>query len=92
MARAFPSAMNSIPSAPSPAAVAAFLRGLDKRARLFAGVQAGDATRGDRALAAVLAVACQTPFQPHCMASDAEERRSAADGDLRMAAGEAAAA
>ena len=56
MARAFPSAMNSIPSAPSPAAVAAFLRGLDKRARLFAGVQAGDATRGDRALAAVARV------------------------------------
>lgn len=46
----------------------------------------------DRALAAVLAVACQMPFQPHCMASDAAERRSAADGDLRMAAGEAAAA
>ena len=37
----------------------------------------------DRALAAVLAVACQTPFQPHCMASDAGSR---------MAAGEAAAA
>ena len=46
----------------------------------------------DRALAAVLAVACQMPFQPHCMASDAAERRSAADGDSRMAAGEAAAA
>ena len=41
---------------PSPAAVAAFLRGLDKRARLFATVQAGDAERGERALAAVARV------------------------------------
>ena len=31
------------PDAPSPAAVTAFLRGLDRRARLFASVQAGDA-------------------------------------------------
>ena len=41
---------------PTPAAVAAFLRGLDKRARLFAAAQAGDASRGDRALAAVARV------------------------------------
>ncbi len=41
---------------PSPAAVAAFLRGLDKRARLFASVQAGDAASGERALAAVARV------------------------------------
>jgi len=43
-------------SSPSPAAVAAFLRGLDKRARLFATVQAGDATQGERALAVVARV------------------------------------
>lgn len=42
--------------APSPAAVAAFLRGLDKRARLFAAVQAGDAAQGGRALAVVARV------------------------------------
>lgn len=41
---------------PSPAAVAAFLRGLDKRARLFAAVQAGDVAQGERALAAVARV------------------------------------
>lgn len=41
---------------PSPAAVAAFLRGLDKRARLFAAAQAGDAGRGGRALDAVARV------------------------------------
>ena len=41
---------------PAPAAVAAFLRGLDKRARLFAATQAGDAVRGEQALAAVARV------------------------------------
>ena len=41
---------------PSPAAVAAFLRGFDKRAQLFASVQAGDATRGARALSVVARV------------------------------------
>ena len=45
----------------------------------------------DRALAAVLAVACQMPFQPHCMASDAAECRSAEDVGSRMAADKAAA-
>ena len=56
MRRAFLSAMTPTPAPPSPAAVAAFLRGLDKRARLFAAVQAGDAARGERALAAVARV------------------------------------
>lgn len=37
--------------APRPAAVAAFLRGLERRARLLAHVQAGDAGAGQRALA-----------------------------------------
>lgn len=41
---------------PSPAAVSAFLRGLDKRARLFATVQAGDAGLADRARAVVATV------------------------------------
>ena len=44
------------PPLPSPAAVAAFLRGLDRRARLFAATQAGDASRGEQALAAVARV------------------------------------
>lgn len=48
--------MTPAPPPPSPAAVAAFLRGLDKRAQLFATVQAGDAGRGARALAAVARV------------------------------------
>ena len=48
--------MTPVPAPPSPAAVAAFLRGLDKRARLFAAVQAGDQARGARALAAVARV------------------------------------
>lgn len=48
--------MTPVPAPPSPAAVAAFLRGLDKRAQLFASVQAGDATRGARALAVVARV------------------------------------
>ena len=44
-------------SAPPPsAAVAAFLRGLDKRAQLFAAVQAGDPARAAQALAAVARV------------------------------------
>ena len=41
---------------PSPAAVAAFLRGQDRRARLFARVQAGDQAGGEQALAAVARV------------------------------------
>ena len=41
------------PDLPSPAAVTAFLRGLDRRARLFAGVQAGDAVAAQHALAVV---------------------------------------
>lgn len=41
---------------PASAAVAAFLRGLDKRALVFASVQAGDPARGTRALAAVARV------------------------------------
>lgn len=41
------------PDTPSPAAVTAFLRGLDRRARLFAGVQAGDAVAAQHALAVV---------------------------------------
>ncbi|QIL19334.1 hypothetical protein [Thermomonas sp. HDW16] len=48
--------MTPSPAPPSPAAVAAFLRGLDKRARLFATVQAGDPGRGEHALAAVARV------------------------------------
>jgi len=55
MWRAIQSAMT--PASPSSAAaVAAFLRGLEKRAQLFAAVQAGDASRGSRALAAVARV------------------------------------
>ena len=41
------------PDTPSPAAVTAFLRGLDRRARLFASVQAGDALAAQHALAVV---------------------------------------
>lgn len=48
--------MSPVPAPPPLAAVAAFLRGLDKRAQLFASVQAGDAARGARALAAVARV------------------------------------
>lgn len=48
--------MTPVPAPPSPAAVAAFLRGFDKRAQLFASVQAGDEARGARALAAVARV------------------------------------
>jgi len=48
--------MTPVPAPPSPAAVAAFLRGFDKRAQLFASVQAGDATRGARALSVVARV------------------------------------
>lgn len=44
------------PDTPSPAAVTAFLRGLDRRARLFAGVQAGDAVAAQHALAVVARV------------------------------------
>jgi hypothetical protein len=48
--------MTPVPAPPSPAAVAAFLRGFDQRAQLFASVQAGDATRGARALSVVARV------------------------------------
>jgi hypothetical protein len=48
--------MTPAPAPPSPAAVAAFLRGFDKRAQLFASVQAGDGARGARALSAVARV------------------------------------
>lgn len=48
--------MTPVPGPPSPAAVAAFLRGFDQRAQLFASVQAGDATRGARALSVVARV------------------------------------
>ena len=41
MRRAFRFAMTTAPGSPSPAAVVAFLRGIDRRARLFATVQAG---------------------------------------------------
>lgn len=44
------------PDLPSPAAVTAFLRGLDRRARLFASVQAGDAVAAQHALAVVARV------------------------------------
>ncbi|GHC12384.1 DUF3106 domain-containing protein [Thermomonas carbonis] len=44
------------PDTPSPAAVTAFLRGLDRRARLFAGVQAGDEASARHALAVVARV------------------------------------
>lgn len=44
------------PDIPSPAAVTAFLRGLDRRARLFASVQAGDAVAAQHALAVVARV------------------------------------
>ena len=48
--------MTPVPAPPSPAAVAAFLRGFDQRAQLFASVQAGDATRGALALSVVARV------------------------------------
>ena len=44
------------PDSPSPAAVTAFLRGLDRRARLFATVQAGDALAAQHAMAVVARV------------------------------------
>ena len=44
------------PDPPSPAAVTAFLRGLDRRARLFASVQAGDALAAQHAMAVVARV------------------------------------
>ena len=44
------------PDTPSPAAVTAFLRGLDRRARLFASVQAGDALAAQHAMAVVARV------------------------------------
>ena len=44
------------PDAPSPAAVIAFLRGFERRARLFATVQAGDAVAAQHALAVVARV------------------------------------
>lgn len=44
------------PDAPLPAAVTAFLRGLDRRARLFAGVQAGDEAPARHAQAVVARV------------------------------------
>jgi hypothetical protein len=47
---------SAAPDTPSPAAVTAFLRGLDRRARLFAGVQAGDAVAAQHALAVVARV------------------------------------
>ena len=43
----------AVPDPPSPAAVTAFLRGIDRRARLFAGVQAGDPLAAQHALAVV---------------------------------------
>lgn len=51
MGRARPTAMTAPPLPPQPAAVTAFLRGLDRRARLLAAVQAGDAEAAQRALA-----------------------------------------
>ena len=44
------------PDTPSPAAVTAFLRGIDRRARLFAEVQAGDEASARHALAVVARV------------------------------------
>lgn len=44
------------PEPPPPAAVTAFLRGLERRARLFATVQAGDAVAAQHALAVVARV------------------------------------
>ncbi|HVR81975.1 MAG TPA: hypothetical protein VHF02_07825 [Luteimonas sp.] len=41
-------------TAAAPAALAAFLRGIERRGALFAELQCGDATRGDAALAAVM--------------------------------------
>lgn len=54
------------PSAPpAPAALAAFLRGVERRGALFAQLQCGDAEHGDAALAtAMRAFAGQAPSQP----------------------------
>ena len=54
------------PSAvPAPAALAAFLRGVERRGALFAQLQCGDAEHGDAALAtAMRAFAGQAPLQP----------------------------
>ena len=57
MARArLPAMTANTPSSPRPAAVAAFLRGLDRRARLLAAVQADNADDARRALAATAQV------------------------------------
>lgn len=56
MGRARFHAMTAALPPSSPAAVAAFLRGQDRRARLFARVQAGDQAGGEQALAAVARV------------------------------------
>ncbi len=54
------------PSAvPAPAALAAFLQGVERRGALFAQLQCGDAEHGDAALAtAMRAFAAQAPSQP----------------------------
>ncbi|WP_141455159.1 hypothetical protein [Pseudoxanthomonas sp. z9] len=52
-------------AAPAPAALAAFLRGVERRAALFAQLQCGDAEHGDAALAAAMrAFVGQAPSQP----------------------------
>ncbi len=51
-----PDMTNPIPPPPQPTAVSAFLRGLDRRARLLALVQSGDATAAQRALDAAARV------------------------------------
>lgn len=51
MGRARTSAMTTPAPSPTPAAVTAFLRGVDRRARLLARVQTGDAQAAQRALA-----------------------------------------
>lgn len=56
MARASVHAMTAAAPPSSPAAVAAFLRGLDRRARLFARVQAGHPAGAEQALAVVARV------------------------------------
>lgn len=61
--------MSAPPAAPSPppipAALAAFLRGVERRGAVLAELQAGSAQAGDRALATALdATAAQAPGQP----------------------------
>jgi hypothetical protein len=51
----------SMTTAPSPAAVAAFLRGVERRAALLAELQCGDPAAGDAALGAAMRAFAQSP-------------------------------